>query len=87
MAARHGGGFLATDEALDVGLQAVGEAAQAVNFPRQVVGELVRGTGDFGFDQAANLDDGNFWPTSFALTKLTKPDEARIAELVKKAVS
>jgi uncharacterized protein YdhG (YjbR/CyaY superfamily) len=40
-----------------------------------------------GFDQAANLDDGTMWPTSFALTELTSADEARIGELVKKAVS
>ena len=40
-----------------------------------------------GFDQAANLDDGNMWPTSWALTKLTAADEARIVALVKQAVS
>ena len=40
-----------------------------------------------GFSDAANLDDGAMWPTSFALTKLTAADEARIAMLVKKAVS
>ena len=40
----------------------------------------------FGFDQAANLDDGNMWPTAFALKKLTAADEKRIAALVKKAV-
>ena len=40
-----------------------------------------------GFDEAANLDDGSMWPTSWALTKLTPGDEKRIAELVKKAVS
>jgi len=40
----------------------------------------------FGFNDAANLDDGNMWPTSFALKKLTAADEARIAALVKKAV-
>ena len=34
---------------------------------------------------AANLDEGAMWPTSYALTKLTDDDEARIAELVKKA--
>jgi uncharacterized protein YdhG (YjbR/CyaY superfamily) len=39
----------------------------------------------FGFEGAAHLDDGNMWPTSFALTKLTAADEARIAEVVKKA--
>lgn len=41
----------------------------------------------FGFDQEAHLDEGTMWPTSFALTKLTADDEARIAALVKKAVS
>jgi hypothetical protein len=32
----------------------------------------------FGFDVAANLDDGAMWPTAFALTELTAADEARI---------
>jgi uncharacterized protein YdhG (YjbR/CyaY superfamily) len=41
----------------------------------------------FGFNEAANLDDGSMWPTAFALTKLTAADEARIGELVKKALS
>jgi uncharacterized protein YdhG (YjbR/CyaY superfamily) len=41
----------------------------------------------FGFNDAANLDEGTMWPTSFALTELTAVDEARIAALVKKAVS
>jgi uncharacterized protein YdhG (YjbR/CyaY superfamily) len=41
----------------------------------------------FGFNAPANLDDGNMWPTSFALKKLTAAEEARIADLVKKAVS
>jgi uncharacterized protein YdhG (YjbR/CyaY superfamily) len=40
----------------------------------------------FGFSDKANLDEGAMWPTSFALTKLTAADEARIAALVKKAV-
>jgi uncharacterized protein YdhG (YjbR/CyaY superfamily) len=40
----------------------------------------------FGFNDDANLDEGNMWPTSFALTKLTAADEKRIAGLVKKAV-
>ena len=38
-----------------------------------------------GFNDTANLDDGSMWPVAFALTKLTKADEARIAALVKKA--
>jgi len=41
----------------------------------------------FGFNDAANLDEGAMWPTSFALTKLTAADEAKIGALVKKAVS
>jgi uncharacterized protein YdhG (YjbR/CyaY superfamily) len=41
----------------------------------------------FGFNAEANLDDGNMWPTSFALLKLTAAEERRIAALVRKAVS
>ena len=41
----------------------------------------------FGFEEAAHLDDGDMWPTSYALRKLGPAEEKRIAELVKKAVS
>jgi uncharacterized protein YdhG (YjbR/CyaY superfamily) len=41
----------------------------------------------FGFNEDANLDEGTMWPTSFALTDLTAADEAKIAALVKRAVS
>src|ERR687887_2564076 len=41
----------------------------------------------FGFEEAANLDEGAMWPTSYALKKLTAAEEARIAALVKQAVS
>jgi uncharacterized protein YdhG (YjbR/CyaY superfamily) len=40
-----------------------------------------------GFNDTANLDEGAMWPTAFALKKLTPTEEARIAALVKKAVS
>ena len=40
-----------------------------------------------GFEEAAHLDDGAMWPTSFAVTELTVADEAWIGELVKKATS
>jgi uncharacterized protein YdhG (YjbR/CyaY superfamily) len=40
-----------------------------------------------GFSDKANLDEGSMWATSFALTELTEDCEARISELVKKAVS
>src|SRR5579884_770055 len=41
----------------------------------------------FGFNDSANLDEGTLWPVAFALTELTEASEARIGELVKKAVS
>jgi uncharacterized protein YdhG (YjbR/CyaY superfamily) len=40
----------------------------------------------FGFQDKANLDEGDMWPIAFALTKLTAADEARISALVKRAV-
>ena len=42
---------------------------------------------EFGFNDTANLDEGAMWPIVYALTKLTKADEARIAKLVEQAVS
>jgi uncharacterized protein YdhG (YjbR/CyaY superfamily) len=39
-----------------------------------------------GFSDEANLDEGDMWPVTFALNKLTSTEEARIAALVKKAV-
>ena len=41
----------------------------------------------FGFEENAKLDEGSMWATSWALTKLTAADEAKIGALVKKAVS
>ena len=40
----------------------------------------------FGFNDTAMLDDGNMWPTAFALKKLTAVEEKQIIALVKKAV-
>jgi hypothetical protein len=40
-----------------------------------------------GFSDKANLDQGDMWPTTYALTRLTAIDEARISALVKQAVS
>jgi uncharacterized protein YdhG (YjbR/CyaY superfamily) len=39
-----------------------------------------------GFSDLAKLDDGPMWATGFALTEMTEEVEARIAELVKRAV-
>jgi uncharacterized protein YdhG (YjbR/CyaY superfamily) len=41
----------------------------------------------FGFNDSANLDEGALWPVAFALKELTAAEEARIAALVKQAVS
>jgi uncharacterized protein YdhG (YjbR/CyaY superfamily) len=40
-----------------------------------------------GFDPTAHLDDGNMWPTSFALLKIGPAEEEKIIALVKRAVS
>jgi uncharacterized protein YdhG (YjbR/CyaY superfamily) len=40
----------------------------------------------FGFNDDAKLDEGSMWSTSYALTKLTKADEKKLAALVRKAV-
>ena len=39
-----------------------------------------------GFSDKANLDEGGCWPVAFALKELTPAEEAKIAELVRKAV-
>jgi uncharacterized protein YdhG (YjbR/CyaY superfamily) len=39
-----------------------------------------------GFDDTAHLDEGNLWPTAFALKELSAAEEATITALVKKAV-
>lgn len=39
----------------------------------------------FGFNDSARLDDGNMWPTSFAITRLAKADEERLAALISRA--
>ena len=41
----------------------------------------------FGFQPEAMVDDGEMWPVAFAVTELTSGVEARIAKLVRKAVS
>jgi uncharacterized protein YdhG (YjbR/CyaY superfamily) len=41
----------------------------------------------FGFQDAANLDDGAFWPTSFAVTAMNDVVKKEITRLVTKAIS
>lgn len=40
-----------------------------------------------GFSDVANLDEGAIWPTAFALKELTAAEEAKIAALIRRAVS
>lgn len=40
-----------------------------------------------GFQPDANLDEGDFWPSSYAVTRLTAADQERLVELLNKAVS
>jgi len=40
-----------------------------------------------GFQEAAHLDEGNLWPSSYAVTRLTAADKKRVVELLKRAVS
>lgn len=40
-----------------------------------------------GFNDTANLDDGDLWATSFAIIEITNAVEKRIIDLVKQAVS
>jgi uncharacterized protein YdhG (YjbR/CyaY superfamily) len=40
-----------------------------------------------GFSENANLDDGTFWPTAYAVTEVTDKVAKKVAALVKKAVS
>ncbi len=41
----------------------------------------------FGFQDAAKLDDGVFWPTVFAITALDDDTAKKITKLVKKAIA
>lgn len=41
----------------------------------------------FGFNDVAQLDDGNLWPSAYAVTKLTAADKKALGALVKRAVS
>jgi hypothetical protein len=41
---------------------------------------------ELGFNEPAKLDAGGMWPTAYAVTKLSKADEAKISKLVKQAV-
>ena len=52
----------------------------------QAAGKFDARYATFGFNDTADLDDGNMWATSFAILELTQAEEDRIVALVRKAV-
>jgi uncharacterized protein YdhG (YjbR/CyaY superfamily) len=62
------------------------KAGKVVCFYRNA-GKFKERYGMFGFNDAANLDDGSVWPIAYAIKELSASDEARIRSLVKKALS
>jgi uncharacterized protein YdhG (YjbR/CyaY superfamily) len=67
------------------GMPAYAKDGKAVVF-FQDAGKFKARYATLGFQDNAALDDGTFWPTSFALVSIDDAVEARIAELVKRAV-
>lgn len=68
------------------GMPAYGKDGKVVAF-FQSAAKFKERYSTLGFQPTANLDDGNMWPTSFALVKIGKAEEKAIRELVKRAVS
>ena len=52
----------------------------------QYAGKFKTRYATLGFSDNAKLDEGNMWPVTFAIKKLTTSEEAKIVALVKKAV-
>ena len=53
----------------------------------QYAGKFKSRYGHIGFQDTATLDDGVMWPTAFAVTEWNADVEARVAGLIKRAVS
>ncbi len=69
------------------GMPAYADKAGKVVFFFRNAGKFKERYAMFGFNDSANLDDGNMWAIAYALTKLTAAEEKKITALVKKAVS
>jgi uncharacterized protein YdhG (YjbR/CyaY superfamily) len=67
------------------GMPAYAKDGKAVVF-FQDAGKFKARYATLGFQDNATLDDGTFWPTSFALVSIDAAVEARLAELVKRAI-
>jgi uncharacterized protein YdhG (YjbR/CyaY superfamily) len=68
------------------GMPAYSNGAKVVLFFRskQKFGERYM---TLGFNDSAKLDDGNMWPITYAISELTPTEEAKVAAIVKKAMS
>ena len=69
------------------GMPAYANAAGKVVVFFQDAGKFKSRYATLGFQDAANLDDGDIWPTTYALTQWTPDVEKKVVELVKTAVS
>jgi uncharacterized protein YdhG (YjbR/CyaY superfamily) len=68
------------------GMPAYGMDGNVVCF-FQSAGKFKTRYATLGFSDKAKLDDGEMWPVTYALKKLTPAEEAKIITLVKKAVN
>jgi uncharacterized protein YdhG (YjbR/CyaY superfamily) len=66
------------------GMPAYGKSGKATVFFQPATKFKAR-YATIGFNEEAELDDGEMWPTAYALTALNAEVEARIADLVKRA--
>ena len=68
------------------GMQAYSRDGKPVIF-FQDAGKFKARYATLGFQDSAALDDGNMWPTSYALVKIDAATEKQIVALIKKAAA
>jgi len=68
------------------GYPAYGKDGKTVFF-YQLAAKFKTRYGHIGFQDVANLDDGDIWPTAFAILKWTKAVETQVADVIKRAVT
>ena len=68
------------------GYPAYGKDGKTVFF-YQLAAKFKTRYGHIGFQDVAKLDDGDIWPTAFAILKWTKTVETQVAALIKRAIA
>jgi uncharacterized protein YdhG (YjbR/CyaY superfamily) len=68
------------------GYPAYGKDGKTVFF-YQLAAKFKTRYGHIGFQDVANLDDGDIWPTAFAILAWTKAVEAQVSDLIRRAIS